>query len=89
MAATLRCKPLLAAGAILGAILWSAPALAKDWYPYPVEEWNPPFDMSSPRKKIQYVPLPKASKKSVTKKSAPKTSKSENARPRRQPKETG
>ncbi len=63
MAATLSCKPLLAAGAILGAIVWSAPTLAKDWYPYPVEEWNPPFDMSSPRKKIEYVPLPKASKK--------------------------
>ena len=43
MAATLRCKPLFAAGAILGAIVCSASALAKDWYPYPVEEWNPPL----------------------------------------------
>ncbi len=64
MTATLRCKPLLAAGAILGAMAWSSgPVLAKDWFPYPVEEWSPPFDMSSPRKKIEYVPLPKAAKK--------------------------
>ena len=30
------------------------------WYPYPVEVWDPPFDMASPRKTKQYVPLKKA-----------------------------
>lgn len=32
------------------------------WYPFPVEVWDPPFDMSSPRKEADYVPLEKASK---------------------------
>jgi protein TorT len=64
MVATLRCKSLFAAGAILGAMACtSGPALAKDWFPYPVEQWDPAFDMSSPRKKVEYTPLPKASKK--------------------------
>ena len=35
---------------------------AADWFPYPVEVWNPPFDMASPRAQIDYVALPKASK---------------------------
>ncbi len=34
-----------------------------DWYPFGVQLWDPPFDMSSPRSEIQYVPLEKASKK--------------------------
>src|SRR3981189_3733775 len=64
MVATLRCKSLFAAGVILGAMACtSGPALAKDWFPYPVEQWDPAFDMSSPRKKVEYTPLPKASKK--------------------------
>ena len=63
MAATLRCKSLLAGSAILSAFAFCAsPALAKDWFPYQVEQWDPPFDMSSPRKKVEYVPLAKASK---------------------------
>ena len=33
------------------------------WYPYPVEVWDPPFDMDSPRRSADYVPLEKASKK--------------------------
>ena len=33
------------------------------WYPYPVEVWDPPFNMESPRKQVDYVPLEKASKK--------------------------
>lgn len=50
--------------AVLGALaMIPAPAIAKDWFPYSVEQWDPPFDMSSPRKKVDYVPLPKASKK--------------------------
>ncbi|MDE0530262.1 MAG: TMAO reductase system periplasmic protein TorT [Albidovulum sp.] len=37
-------------------------ASADDWYPYPVEVWDPPFDMASPRTTIDYVPLEKAEK---------------------------
>ncbi|SMF56614.1 monosaccharide ABC transporter substrate-binding protein, CUT2 family [Tistlia consotensis] len=48
---------LLAAGAGFGGA-----ALAADWYPYTVESWNPPFDMSSPRTTVDYVPLKKADK---------------------------
>lgn len=36
---------------------------AAEWFPYPVEVWNPPFNMESPRKQVDYVALPKASKK--------------------------
>src|ERR1700757_2032516 len=38
-------------------------ASAKDWYPFPVEVWDPPFNMESPRKPFDYVPLEKAAKK--------------------------
>ena len=34
----------------------------KSWYPYPVERWDPPFDMSSPRTSIDYVPLEAATR---------------------------
>ncbi len=37
-------------------------ALAQDWYPYPVQVWDPPFNMESPRKNKDYTPLAKASK---------------------------
>jgi periplasmic protein TorT len=33
------------------------------WYPYPVEVWDTPFDMTSSRTPMAYVPLEKASKK--------------------------
>ncbi len=33
------------------------------WFPYPVEVWDPAFDMESPRKQVDYAPLEKASKK--------------------------
>ncbi|MDE2912629.1 MAG: TMAO reductase system periplasmic protein TorT [Paracoccaceae bacterium] len=36
---------------------------AESWYPYTVEVWDPPFDMSSPRSSLDYVPLEKASQK--------------------------
>ena len=36
---------------------------AGDWFPYPVESWDPPFDMSSPRSSVDYTPVAKASKK--------------------------
>ena len=35
---------------------------AADWWPYPVEVWDPPFNMESPRSKLDYTPLAKASK---------------------------
>jgi protein TorT len=38
-------------------------ALAKEWYPFPVEVWDPPFNMDSPRKPLDYKPLEKAEKK--------------------------
>jgi protein TorT len=43
--------------------LAAAAAQAQDdaWYPYPVESWDPPFDMSSPRTAVDYVPLEQAS----------------------------
>jgi len=49
------------AGAVLATMLGSS-AFADEWYPYPVEVWDPPFDMASPRKNIDYTPLEKASK---------------------------
>lgn len=50
----------IAAGA---AIAFASSAAAADkWYPYEVESWNPPFDMASPREKLDYTPLEKASK---------------------------
>ncbi|MCO5059322.1 MAG: TMAO reductase system periplasmic protein TorT [Rhizobiaceae bacterium] len=36
---------------------------AAEWYPYPVEVWDPPFDMASPRTSTDYTPLEKAEKK--------------------------
>ena len=45
------------------AIAFAGSAAAADkWYPYQVESWNPPFNMDSPREKLDYVPLEKASK---------------------------
>ena len=40
------------------------PAVADDgqWFPYPVEVWNPPFDMESPRTAMTYVPVEQADK---------------------------
>ena len=35
-------------------------ASAEDWYPYSVEVWDPPFDMASPRRTVDYVPLEQA-----------------------------
>jgi len=37
--------------------------VSAEWYPINVEVWDPPFDMSSPRSKMDYTPLEKASKK--------------------------
>ena len=43
--------------------LASLQAEEKAWFPYPVEVWDPPFNMESPRTKMDYVPLEKASQK--------------------------
>jgi len=32
-----------------------------EWFPYPVQVWDPPFDMASPRHNVDYSPLEKAS----------------------------
>ena len=52
-----------AGGALAMAVALPLAAQAQDkWYPYPVEVWDPPFDMASPRKTIEYSPVEKASK---------------------------
>ena len=52
-----------AAGALaLALALPSAINAAEQWYPYSVEVWDPPFDMDSPRRTIDYTPLEKAEK---------------------------
>src|SRR5215475_3650133 len=35
----------------------------KPWYPFKVQVWDPPFNMASPRKDMDYTPLEKAEKK--------------------------
>jgi len=51
---------LLIAGAF--ALFGGGSAAAENWYPYPVEVWDPPFDMASPRTTVDYQPLEKAEK---------------------------
>ena len=51
-------KAAVGAGALAFAL--SSVASADDWYPYSIEVWDPPFDMASPRKSVDYVPLEKA-----------------------------
>jgi len=48
---------------VLIAAFFSIPQVSADWYPYTVQVWDPPFDMSSPRQDFNYVPLDKATKK--------------------------
>ena len=36
---------------------------AKEWYPFPVQVWDPPFNMDSPRTDVDYTPLDKAAQK--------------------------
>lgn len=52
---------ILAAATLATLTAAAAPASAADWFPYEVESWDPPFDMASPRTKLDYVPLEKAS----------------------------
>ena len=49
-------------GSLLTTLVVFPSVQADDWFPYPVEVWDPPFDMSSPRTTIEYQPLEKASK---------------------------
>lgn len=53
----------LAAGALLALASSDAQTQSKKWYPFAVEEHNPPFDMASPVKEVMYSPLEKADKK--------------------------
>ena len=52
---------MVAALGLTGGLLTTANA-QDQWFPYSVEVWDPPFDMSSPRKTIDYVPVEKAAK---------------------------
>ncbi len=45
------------------ALALSGSAMAAEWYPYPVEVWDPPFNMDSPRSAVDYQPLEKAAQK--------------------------
>jgi protein TorT len=53
----------IVAGAALALASLAAYAQTKKWYPFAVEEHNPPFDMASPVKEVMYSPLEKADKK--------------------------
>src|SRR5690348_2760168 len=53
----------VAAGAALALAGAGAYGQGKKWYPFSVEEHNPPFDMTSPVKEVMYSPLQKADKK--------------------------
>ena len=49
-------------GSVLVAFGTLSIAHADNWFPYPVEVWNPPFNMDSPRSTIEYSPLDRATK---------------------------
>jgi protein TorT len=44
-------------------VFFSISQVSAEWYPFNVQVWDPPFDMSSPRSEMEYTPLTKASKK--------------------------
>ena len=52
----------VAAGVVLALASLGAYAQAKKWYPFTVEEHDPPFD-GRPVKEVMYSPLEKADKK--------------------------
>ena len=54
-----RISLLAAATAVMVALAPGARAM-ENWFPFPVEVWNPPFNMESPRRTVEYVPLPAA-----------------------------
>ena len=43
--------------------LATAMAQEKAWFPFPVEVWEPPFNMESPRGQLDYSPVEKAAQK--------------------------
>ncbi len=64
MKETLRASLAMTAGALVLALaVPNATLAAENWYPFPVEVWDPPFDMASPRTTVDYAPLEKAAKK--------------------------
>jgi len=62
MASSGRSLRVMVAGAFATTALMVAPGFAGEWYPAKVQVWDPPFNMASPRKDIEYTPLEKASK---------------------------
>jgi protein TorT len=52
----------MVAGALAAGAFVIAPAFAAEWYPAKVQVWDPPFNMDSPRKDVEYTPLEKAAK---------------------------
>ena len=59
-----RSHTLMSGSSAVALALWlGTAAQAENWYPYSVEVWDPPFDMSSPRTSVDYVPLETASQK--------------------------
>ena len=57
---TLRIQSILGAAALTTCL--TTAAFANDWYPYPVEVWDPPFNMESARSTVDYKPLDAATK---------------------------
>lgn len=57
----MKMKKILSIAVAVG-LFGGSSAFAENWYPYPVEVWNPPFDMASPRTTVDYQPLEKAEK---------------------------
>lgn len=53
----------LTAAAFAATVLWHGGASAADWFPYKAEATEPAFSAEGTKKPIDYVPLPKASKK--------------------------
>jgi protein TorT len=58
-----RFTALLAASSAMALAASASAQDGADWFPYPVEVWDPPFDMESPRSSLDYAPLEAASKK--------------------------
>ncbi|WP_434356048.1 TMAO reductase system periplasmic protein TorT [Parasalinivibrio latis] len=48
--------------AVAAAFMVSTSVSASDWFPYPVEVWEPAFNMQSPRTQQTYQPVAKADK---------------------------
>jgi periplasmic protein TorT len=62
MASSGKLLGVIAASALTATALVAVPGFAGEWYPFKVQVWDPPFNMESPRKDLEYSPLEKASK---------------------------